>query len=162
MSFLLHSRSKREPMANLTRLSSGDVFGLWIRLERTSLHSNGLELDKTDRRQPWSSGLMGTLSALRPLHSYVVRGEVSKAVHLYIVGVWSKSWMRRGLLVLPSRRAMGRCSASGCANSSKNGLLVFRFPRDPAVRKMWAAKARPDGWMANENSRLCEVSTKAC
>ena len=36
---------------------------------------------------------------------------------------------------------MGRyCVAAGCTNSNKSGANVFRFPKDPQLRKEWESQ----------------------
>ena len=35
-----------------------------------------------------------------------------------------------------------RCIVAGCSNTPKDGVRLHRFPKDPALRKIWAAKVR--------------------
>ena len=35
-----------------------------------------------------------------------------------------------------------RCIAAGCSNTSKDGVSLHFFPRDPNLRKIWAAKIK--------------------
>ncbi|KAH6925934.1 hypothetical protein HPB50_012300 [Hyalomma asiaticum] len=57
---------------------------------------------------------------------------------------------------------MGACSAVGCSNSQKKGFALYCFPqgdKNRARRRVWEARTKRDKWKANDNSRLCEVSS---
>lgn len=49
------------------------------------------------------------------------------------------------------------CAAYGCTNRSEKGFIVKKFPKDPARRKIWAAKVKRDSWFPTNASVLCEV-----
>ena len=51
-----------------------------------------------------------------------------------------------------------RCVAAGCSNTHKDGFSLFRFPKDPKLRKQWADQVRRtrDKWLGpSEHSVLC-------
>ncbi|KAJ4426849.1 hypothetical protein ANN_26648 [Periplaneta americana] len=52
---------------------------------------------------------------------------------------------------------MPGCAAVGCSNSAKKGMLMKRFPKDPARRKEWHIKMKRDKWKPTDYSYLCEV-----
>jgi hypothetical protein len=52
---------------------------------------------------------------------------------------------------------MPNCSAINCSKSPADGIRLFRFPRDPDRRKLWAVNTRRDGFIPSDNHCLCEV-----
>ena len=51
-----------------------------------------------------------------------------------------------------------RCIATGCSNTNSDGVSLFRFPRDPSLRKKWnkqVQRTRADWKDATEYSVLC-------
>ncbi|KAJ4436301.1 hypothetical protein ANN_18932 [Periplaneta americana] len=60
------------------------------------------------------------------------------------------------LAVTPQINIPG-CAAVGCSNSAKKGMLMKRFPKDPARRKEWHIKMKRDKWKPTDYSYLCEV-----
>jgi hypothetical protein len=54
---------------------------------------------------------------------------------------------------------MPNSSAINCANGSKKGLKVHKFPRDSACRKLWIQNCHEDKWIKTESSVLCDVGT---
>ena len=59
-----------------------------------------------------------------------------------------------------------RCVAAGCSNTNGDGVSLFRFPRDPALRAQWnkqVQRTRADWKGATEYSVLCsEHFTSKC
>lgn len=52
---------------------------------------------------------------------------------------------------------VNKCVAAGCSNTPSDRITLFRFPRDPALRKEWTRqvqRTRAD-WKPTENSSLC-------
>lgn len=50
-----------------------------------------------------------------------------------------------------------RCCAFGCSNSSSENISLFRFPKDPVLRKQWEKQVQRTRaqWKATESSRIC-------
>ena len=51
-----------------------------------------------------------------------------------------------------------RCVATGCSNTYKDGVSLFQFPRDPALRKQWTKEVQRTraNWQGpSDNSILC-------
>ena len=59
-----------------------------------------------------------------------------------------------------------RCVATGCSNTYKDGVSLFQFPRDPALRKQWTMEVQRTraNWQGpSDNSVLCsEHFTNDC
>ncbi|XP_071818380.1 uncharacterized protein [Apostichopus japonicus] len=53
---------------------------------------------------------------------------------------------------------MGGCSALRCTNRSEKGFKMFKYPSDPARRKVWEDKVNREGWTSSRSSCLCEVN----
>ena len=52
-----------------------------------------------------------------------------------------------------------RCVAAGCSNTTKEGYSLFKFPRDPNLRRQWAkqiCRTRAE-WTPTESSVLCST-----
>ncbi|XP_039281898.1 uncharacterized protein LOC120350879 [Nilaparvata lugens] len=49
------------------------------------------------------------------------------------------------------------CSAFGCTTKSEKGYVMKKYPKDPARRKVWAAKVKRKGWTPSDTSVLCEL-----
>ena len=52
---------------------------------------------------------------------------------------------------------VNRCVAVGCSNTPSDRVSLFKFPRDPAVRKQWEKQVQRTRaqWKATEHSCLC-------
>ena len=54
-----------------------------------------------------------------------------------------------------------RCVAAGCSNTHKDGISLFKFPKDQHLHKKWVAQVRRDGWEATKHSVLCSMHFEA-
>ncbi len=50
-----------------------------------------------------------------------------------------------------------RCVAAGCSKTHKDGVSLFLFPKEPTLRKKWAAQVRRtrDKWEPTDSSVVC-------
>ena len=50
-----------------------------------------------------------------------------------------------------------RCVAAACSNTHRDGVSLFRFPRDPCVREKWTKQVQRTRaqWKPTKNSVLC-------
>ena len=53
-----------------------------------------------------------------------------------------------------------RCVAAGCSNVARVGIALYKFPKDPILRKQWERQAQRTRAIcaANESSVLCSIS----
>ncbi|XP_029669503.1 THAP domain-containing protein 1-like [Formica exsecta] len=49
------------------------------------------------------------------------------------------------------------CSVSGCNVREKQGLMLFRFPRESERRAKWISLVNRSNWQPHANSTLCEI-----
>ena len=59
-------------------------------------------------------------------------------------------------------RAMPACCAWGCSNRHEKGHTMYRFPRDPARRKVWTNRVSRKNWTPTLYSYLCDVRRTLC
>ena len=60
---------------------------------------------------------------------------------------------------------MNRCVAGGCSNTPSPGVSLYKFPKDPALRKQWEKQVQRTRakWKVTESSFLCsEHFTEDC
>ena len=50
-----------------------------------------------------------------------------------------------------------RCVAAGCSNTARPGIALYKFPKDPILRKWWERQMHRTRakWTATESSVLC-------
>ena len=50
-----------------------------------------------------------------------------------------------------------RCVAAGCSHTNKDGVSLYKFPKDSGLRKKWADQVRRtrDKWTPTDTSQLC-------
>ena len=50
-----------------------------------------------------------------------------------------------------------RCVAAGCSNTARPGITLYKFPKDPVLRKQWERQVQRTRvkWTATESSVLC-------
>ena len=50
-----------------------------------------------------------------------------------------------------------RCVAAGCSHTFKDGVSLYKFPKDSGLRKKWVDQVRRtrDKWMPTDTSELC-------
>ncbi|XP_029672070.1 THAP domain-containing protein 2-like [Formica exsecta] len=49
------------------------------------------------------------------------------------------------------------CAVSGCNVKEKQGLMMFRFPKEPERRAKWISLVNRSNWQPHANSTLCEI-----
>ena len=67
-------------------------------------------------------------------------------------------------IVLVSKM-VNRCVAGGCSNTPSPGISLYKFPKDPTLRRQWEKQVQRTRakWKATENSFLCsEHFTEDC
>ncbi|KAH6921221.1 hypothetical protein HPB50_027790 [Hyalomma asiaticum] len=52
---------------------------------------------------------------------------------------------------------MPGCCVSQCADHSRNGWKLYRFPRDPKRRLLWTVKIKRDKWHPTNTSYICSA-----
>ena len=60
---------------------------------------------------------------------------------------------------------VNRCVAGGCSNTLRPGVSLYKFPKDPVLRKQWEKQVQRTRakWKATETSFLCsEHFTEDC
>ena len=60
---------------------------------------------------------------------------------------------------------VNRCVAGGCSNTPRPGISLYKFPKDPTLRKQWERQVQTTRakWKATETSYLCsEHFTEDC
>ena len=52
---------------------------------------------------------------------------------------------------------VNRCVAGGCSNTARPGVSLYKFPKDPALRRQWEKQVQRtrSKWKATESSFLC-------
>lgn len=50
---------------------------------------------------------------------------------------------------------MTQCVAFKCNIWSKKGVSMYRFPKDPKIRRIWIRNLRRNGFKVTEYSKLC-------
>ena len=50
-----------------------------------------------------------------------------------------------------------RCDAAGCSSTTKDGVHLYGFPKDPGLRKKWGdqVKRTRDKWEPTDHSCIC-------
>ena len=49
---------------------------------------------------------------------------------------------------------------AGCSNTARPGTALYKFPKDPVLRKQWERQVQRTGakWTATESLVLCSIS----
>ena len=57
-------------------------------------------------------------------------------------------------------KMLNRCVAAGCSNTARPGIALYKFPKDPVLRKQWERQVQRTRakWTATESSVLCSIS----
>ena len=52
---------------------------------------------------------------------------------------------------------VNRCVAAGCFNTASDRISLFKFPKDPELRKQWEKQVHRTRaqWKATEHSHIC-------
>ena len=52
---------------------------------------------------------------------------------------------------------VNRCVAAGCSNTASDNVSLFKFPKDPVLRRQWEKQVQRTRaqWKATEHSHLC-------
>ena len=58
---------------------------------------------------------------------------------------------------------VNRCVAAGCSNTHKDGISLFKFPKNPHLLKKWVEQVRRtrDKWEPTKHSVLCSMHFEA-
>ena len=52
---------------------------------------------------------------------------------------------------------VNRCVSAGCSNTASDRISLFKFPKDPELRKQWEKQVQRTRaqWKATEQSHIC-------
>lgn len=73
------------------------------------------------------------------------------------MGVVSRDIRWHQISELLGSRMPSRCVAAGCSNAHRDGVSLYRFPKDPVLRAKWVKQVRRTRarWNPSDSSVLC-------
>ena len=80
-------------------------------------------------------------------HTIVVSSGLQYCVIIrHKLNAYNKAWLSSYSYVSSTKaqtiKMVKRCAATGCSNTNSNGISLFQFPRDSALRTQWTKEVQ--------------------